>query len=436
MGMRLWAIVRKEFVQLKRDRRSLAMLIFLPVLWLVAFGYAVNFDVEELDVALVDEANNEASHAVREHLQDNSHFHMTDHTWNRNEAEEVLKNGEVALAVIIPEGYEWLSGDSGEENQPHILVDGSQLFSAQSAVRYFQEVWGEIQQERIEEIREDMQQSFTETDGELRLDLTDLPQFEELASVIPPEQLPAFRENFQSGLQDQIQQQLEKHADQVMEGFPDMSSVQPEVDVLYNPDMKTIHFMIPGLVGLVLIFITTLMTALGIVKERERGTLEQLVVSPLSSFELMLGKVLPYVVIALVDFLIVFAVGIWLFDVPFKGNFLPYFAVSLTFLVCSLGVGLLVSTVSNTQQQAMQLAIFTLVPQFILSGFVFPLEAMPWGVRWIAYLMPLTYYVPISRGVFLKGADIMAYVQPLLILSVFAVLLLVVATLRFRRKLG
>jgi ABC-2 type transport system permease protein len=172
------------------------------------------------------------------------------------------------------------------------------------------------------------------------------------------------------------------------------------------------------------------------VKEKERGTLEQLAVSPLSSFELMLGKVLPYVLIALVDFLVVFAIGVWWFDVPFKGDVLPFFAVSLAFLVCSLGIGLLVSTVSETQQQAMQLAIFTLVPQFILSGFVFPLEAIPWGIRWISYLMPLTYYVPISRGVFLKGTEMAAFVQPALILTGLAVFVILIASLRFRRKLG
>lgn len=436
MGKRLWAMVRKEFIQLRRDRRTLAMLIFLPVLWLVAFGYAVNFDIDKLNVAFVDEAGNESSETLAEQLQEDDHFRLSADNWNREEADEALKNGDVHAVVIIPSGYELLSTDSGGEDKPRILVDGSELFSAQSAVRYFGQFWGDVQKDRLEQLKSEMRQTMTETEDGMDLDLSAMPQFKELAQAIPPEKMAAFSEALQTGLQEQIGQQMGERVDEMMASFPDLSSAQPDVDVMYNPDMKTVDFMIPGLVGLVLIFITTLMTALGIVKERERGTLEQLVVSPLSSFELMLGKVIPYVVIALVDFLLVFAVGVWWFDVPFAGSLLPFLAVSLTFLVCSLGVGLLVSTVSETQQQAMQLAIFTLVPQFILSGFVFPLEAMPWAIRWISYLMPLTYYVPISRGVFLKGAEMMAYVQPALILSAYAVILLLVATLRFRRSLG
>lgn len=432
MGKRLWALVRKEFIQLKRDKRTLAMLIMLPVLWLVAFGYAVNFDIDELQVAFVDEANNDASETLLDRLQENEHFQLTGTNWTRDEAKEEMEKGEVDAAVIVPEKYELLSA----EHKPLVWVDGSELFSSQSFVRYFQESWSELLQEHLETIKTDMRESLTESDISMEIDFTKVPQFQELARVIPPEQLPEFRESLQGALQEQVQANIGERAEQMMDTFPDLSEVQPDVDVLYNPDMKTVDFMIPGLVGLVLIFITTLMTALGIVKEKERGTLEQLAVSPLSSFELMLGKVLPYVFIALVDFLIVFAIGIWWFGVPFKGELLPFLGVSLAFLVCSLGIGLIVSTVSETQQQAMQLAIFTLVPQFILSGFVFPLDAIPWGIRWLSYLMPLTYYVPISRGVFLKGTEMTAYVQPALILTVFAILVILAASLRFRRKLG
>lgn len=432
MGKRLWALVKKEFIQLKRDRRTLAMLIILPVLWLVAFGYAVNFDIEELRVAWIDEADNESSRKLWDHLQKNEHFQLIGTNWSRNLAKEAMEDGEIDAAVIIPKNYEWLSAKS----KPLVWVDGSELFSSQSFVRYFQEAWGDVQQDHFEAVKSDVWETMTETGGSMEVDVGQLPQFQELTREIPAEQLPHFHESLKRGLQEQIQDNLDNRIEQVMETFPDLSEVQPEVDILYNPDMKTVHFMIPGLVGLVLIFITTLMTALGIVKEKERGTLEQLAVSPLSSFELMLGKVLPYVLIALVDFLVVFAIGVWWFDVPFKGDVLPFFAVSLAFLVCSLGIGLLVSTVSETQQQAMQLAIFTLVPQFILSGFVFPLEAIPWGIRWISYLMPLTYYVPISRGVFLKGTEMAAFVQPALILTGLAVFVILIASLRFRRKLG
>jgi ABC-2 type transport system permease protein len=193
--------------------------------------------------------------------------------------------------------------------------------------------------------------------------------------------------------------------------------------------------MVPGLLGLVLIFITTLMTALGVVKEKERGTLEQLIVSPLTSFELILGKLLPYMIIASVDFLLVFAVSHFVFKVPFTGDLLSYLLVALLFLFASLGLGLFVSTVSQNQQQAMQLAVLMLVPQFILSGFVFPLEAMPWAIRFLAYLMPLTYFLPISRDAFLKGMSAWDHPLPFAALCLFAVFFLLIATIRFRRSL-
>lgn len=209
----------------------------------------------------------------------------------------------------------------------------------------------------------------------------------------------------------------------------------PEVDVLYNADLKSVHYMIPGLVGLVLIFITTLMTALGVVREKERGTLEQLIVSPLRPFELMLGKVLPYMIIATLDFAVVFAAGVYWFDVPFRGDLFSFILVALLFLFSSLGMGLLVSTVSQNQQQAMQLAVMTLVPQILLSGFIFPLEAMPWGIRWIAYVLPLSYFLPISRDVFLKGMSAWDYPLEFAVLAFFGVFFLLVATIRFRRSL-
>lgn len=436
MGNRLRALMWKEFIQLRRDRRTLAMLIFLPVLWLVAFGYAVNFDIDELDVAFVDEAGNEASGTLRQKLQEDDHFRLSGGNWHRNEAEEALKKGAVDVVLMIPSGYDFLSAAGEEIDPPRVIVDGSQLFSAQSAVRYFGEFWGEVHGDHLRKLKGELRETLTGVDEGADIERSKMPEVNELAQMLPPDERTIFLERIQDGIKEQMHQQINDRADELMASFPDFSAIQPDVDVMYNPDMKTVDFMIPGLVGLVLIFITTLMTALGIVKEQERGTLEQLVVSPVSSFELMLGKVLPYVIIALVDFLLVFAVGIWWFDVPFEGHVLPFFAVSLMFLICSLGIGLLVSTVSQTQQQAMQLAIFTLVPQFILSGFIFPLESIPWGIRWVSYLMPLTYFVPISRGVFLKGADVMAYVQPAFVLSVYATILILVATLRFRRKLG
>jgi len=177
------------------------------------------------------------------------------------------------------------------------------------------------------------------------------------------------------------------------------------------------------------------MTAVAIVRERERGTLEQLLVTPVGPLELMIGKIVPYMVIAFVDFLIVVACGVYIFDVPFAGNPGLLFLLSFAFLFVCLGMGLLVSTVSQTQQQAMQMAVFTLLPQILLSGFIFPLAAIPWAVRWVAYLAPLTYFLPIARGTFLRGegiGDVWLYV---VILIAYAIVIVSLAAWRFRRKL-
>ncbi len=208
-----------------------------------------------------------------------------------------------------------------------------------------------------------------------------------------------------------------------------------KTEILYNPDLRSANSMIPGLVGVVMVFIATIMTAVGVVRERERGTLEQLLVTPLSSTELMVGKIAPYVLISLVDLVIVVVAGVFIFDVPFAGNPWLLFGLSFIFLVACLGVGLLVSTVSQTQQQAMQMAVFALLPQILLSGFIFPLTAIPWGVRWIAYLLPLTYFLPISRGIFVKDLG-MAYLWPYAVILVgYAVFVVAVAAWRFRRRL-
>ncbi|OFW58636.1 MAG: hypothetical protein A2133_07875 [Actinobacteria bacterium RBG_16_64_13] len=209
-----------------------------------------------------------------------------------------------------------------------------------------------------------------------------------------------------------------------------------KMDILYNPDLRSVNYMIPGLVGVVMVFIATIITAVAVVRERERGTLEQLLVTPVSPMELMLGKIVPYMVIAFADFVLVMLCGIYIFHVPFAGNPALLLVLSLAFLFVCLGMGLLVSTVSQTQQQAMQMAVFTLLPQILLSGFIFPLAAIPWPVRWVAYLAPLTYFLPIARGIFVRGegiADVWVYV---IVLLAYATVIVSLAAWRFRRKLA
>ncbi|MFP3914501.1 MAG: ABC transporter permease [Actinomycetota bacterium] len=208
------------------------------------------------------------------------------------------------------------------------------------------------------------------------------------------------------------------------------------VEVLFNQGLETSAVLVPGLAGLILIFIGSLITSLGVVRERQAGTLEQLAVMPLGARDVFVGKIAPYFVVAAVDLVIVLGVGAVLFDVPFRGSFWLMGAGSLLFLFVTLGIGVLISTVSENQGQAIQLAIMTLLPQVLLSGLIFPLESMAAGVRWIGYLLPLTYFNQLARGVMLKDAPLEALLLPLGLLAALGVVVFGLAVLRFRANLA
>lgn len=208
------------------------------------------------------------------------------------------------------------------------------------------------------------------------------------------------------------------------------------VEVLFNPDLKTSWVMVPAIIGLILTFIGTIITSIGLVREREAGTLEQLAVMPIRPSQVILGKIVPYFLLAAVDLIIVTVLGMLLFDVPFNGNVLIFALGSALFLFVVLGLGVFISTVSQTTGQAIQTAFMLLMPQILLSGMIFPLEAMAAGVRWIGYLLPLTYFTMISQGVMLRDAPISSLWLPLVVLAVMAVVVFTGATLRFRRDLA
>jgi ABC-2 type transport system permease protein len=210
----------------------------------------------------------------------------------------------------------------------------------------------------------------------------------------------------------------------------------PAPEVLFNPGLDTSTIMVPGLMGVVLVFVGTIATALGVVRERQSGTLEQLAVMPFRPRDVLLDKLLPYLGVAAVDLAAIVAAGLLLFDVPFVGSPLVFALGALLFLFVTLGIGVLISTVSETQGQAIQLAIMTMLPQILLSGLIFPLQAMAPGVRWIGYLLPLTYFVQLARGVMVKGTPIEALLLPLGMLAVLGLAVLGLAVARFRRDLA
>jgi ABC-2 type transport system permease protein len=362
------AIAVKEFRELRRDRRTLAMLFLLPLLFLVVFGYAASFDVEEVPTVVVGSQTD----AVSKRLPPAFDVTSTDPDGDRAEVEHHLQRGEAVVGVVTA---------AASRGSVYVLIDGTELFAAQAALRGLAEL---------------------ETGG--------------------------------AGGNSTEQVQDGRNA----AGQDSQSAVTPDaqVEILFNPDLRTAVIMIPGLCGIILVFIGTIATALGVVRERQTGTMEQLAVMPFRPHDVFFGKIAPYLLIAAADMAIVVVVGMALFDVPFRGSVATFALGSLLFLFVTVGTGVVISSVSQTQAQAMQLAVMTMVPQFLLSGLFFPLYAMPWAVRWIGYLLPLTWFIKVARGVMVRGTPIDALWLPLLILAAMAAAVFMAATLRFHRDLA
>lgn len=337
----MWAMIVKEFRQVRRDHRTLAMMILMPVMLLVIFGYAASFDVSEIEVAVYGSA----ADSIAASLPDPPFTVVTvDPAGGRPEAIDRLRSATAVVAIVA------------DPAAPAVLIDGSQLFAARAAV-----------------------QGFTSLSGRL----------------------------------------------------PDLS-----LEVLFNPDLDTSAILVPGLAGLILLFVGVVITSLGVVKERQAGTLEQLAVMPLRPRDVFVGKIAPYFVVASLDMAVVLVVGSLLFDVPFNGSLLTLTAGAVAFLFVTLGLGVLVSSVSENQGQAIQLALMALLPQVLLSGIIFPLDSMAPGVRWIGYLLPLSYFNLIAKGVMLRGAGFSDLVLPFAVLAAMGLVVFGGAVLRFRGYLA
>ena len=342
----MWAMIVKEFRQIRRDRRTLAMMILMPVVLLVVLGYAASFNVPSIPVA----AAGPQAAAVARLLPAPFRVVRTRPGEGRAWATDELRDGHAAVAVLTGAG------------RPDLLIDGTQLFTAQATLSALSRI--------------------------------------------------------SAG------------------GRGGTAALKPRVTILYNPRLTTSYIMIPGLAGVVLVFVGTIITSLGVVRERQSGTLEQLAVMPLRPRDVFLGKIVPYFAIAAVDLAIVLAVGVAIFGVPFRGSAAVFALGALLFLFVTLGIGVLISSVSQTQGQAIQLAVMTLLPQMLLSGLIFPLASIAAGVRWIAYLLPLTYFNEVSRGVMLRAEPITALWPPLAYLALLGLIVGTLATLRFRAFLA
>jgi ABC-2 type transport system permease protein len=365
---RLRAVAVKEVRQLGRDRVTFGMIVGVPLMQIMLFGYAINFDVRNLATVVQDEANSSMS---RELISQLTATQVVDVRYTTNSSAEVdamLREGRVSMAVVIPRDFERrLQSDTRPVVQ--ILVDGSQ------------------------------------------------PSLSGVAAGIAT--LPM----------------LTRHGEGPYAGGKRMAPRRIEVRTLYNPEKRTAVQIVPALIGVILSMTMVLFTSGAIVRERERGNLELLIATPLSSLELMVGKLLPYMVIGLIQTSIILLVGLALFNVPVVGHLLDLYAAALLFILSTLGLGLFVSTLAQTQFQAFQLAFVTLLPSILLSGFMFPFEGMPTVVQWIAQVLPLTHFNVIIRGVMLRGADLPELWPQIVKLVVFLAVMLLIAVARFKKRL-
>ncbi|MDO4792190.1 MAG: ABC transporter permease [Buchananella hordeovulneris] len=489
------ALILKEFRELGRDRRTLAMLIALPVILLVIFGYAASFRVDQVSVAVVGPGAKDLSAEVasspvgQEHLR----IERVDETvpGTQEQARQLLERQEYDVVLVtlvddVPAAAISPAGQSHERplnERMHAYGDGSALFMAQAARSFVVELAAHDAQESLQSqldsltaLRADLEEMRGPLEN-LRSELTGLGEFApgsagapgapgaaDLLSVqgqvpgqtptagdpsrgvpsdsapgagqLPPGELPPGQADLAALLSKLGQVNLPALPD--LPDLPTVPNLEPEalVTVLFNPDLSTSWVMVPPLVGLVMVFIGVLITSIGLVRERETGTLEQLAVMPLRPADIILGKITPYFLLAVLDIAVVTVIALLLFRVPFEGSALLFAGGVFLFAFVVLGLGVFISSISHTTGQAIQTAIMMVVPQIILSGLIYPLETMPAWIRTIGYCLPLTWFRQFSLGVMLRGAGLETMWLPLAVLAGMAVTIFGAATLRMRFSLA
>ena len=374
MNSRLMSIVRKEFIQIFRDMRTLVMILIIPIMQLFLLGYSATSDVRNIPLAVLDQSRSYESRSLLNSYRAGDYFQIAYMVTSEAEIEQLIAAGDARAAVIIPPDYAQKLSQGGA--QVAFILDGSDPTSASTALSAAKL----ISQAHATEI---LAERFARSGMNLR--------------VQPP--------------------------------------VEARTTVWYNPDMISAHFMIPGVIGMILYAIAAILTATSIVRERERGTIEQLIVTPIRSWELIVGKLVPYVILGFLNTIEVLAVGHWWFGMPIRGDLGLILILSVVFLATGLGIGLFASTIANTQQEAMLTVWMTLLPSIFLSGFFFPLEAMPKVLQWISYLMPLRYYLVIIRALLLKGVGLEMIRYEVIAMLLFAVGIMTAAAMRFHKRL-
>lgn len=358
---RLLAIVVKELRQLRRDRLTFAMIVGIPVMQLVLFGFAINLDVRHLDAAVLDQADTARSRELVAQLGATQVIDLGRRVATPQEADALMRRGEISLVLVVPTDFETRL-EQGERPALQLVVDGTDQV-VQAAARQL-----------------------------ARFPLPDAAGWTRRVAPI-------------------------------------------EVVNFYNPGRRAPINTVPGLIGVILTMTLVLFTAIALVREREQGNLEMLIATPVSPWELTLGKVLPFVAIGLVQVTVVLLLGGWLFGVPVRGSLLALYLAALVFILASLSLGVFLSTLARSQFQAMQMAFFTFLPQILLSGFMFPFAGMPWAAQWLAELLPLTHFLRLVRGIMLREAGLLELWPALAALAAFTLVMLSLAVMRTHKRL-
>jgi ABC-2 type transport system permease protein len=369
--LRIREMVRKEFIQLFRDRKNRPILVLAPLIQLLVFGYVVNYDIKDVRVALLDQSLSRESRLLTDGFTASRIFRITHRPETPAQMEGLLLGAKVDMAIKIPPDFSSRIR-RGDTAAIQIIADGSMSNMASVRISYATTVLDRLNRELIRELHgRDLR--YGKIDGRIR--------------------------------------------------------------TWYNPNLDSQHFFVPGIVAFLVMLISLLLTSIAIIKEREKGTMEQLIVTPLKPIELIIGKTIPYTLIAIAQMVMVTLLALYWFELPLAGSVLALFWATCLFLLSTLGTGLFISTVSKTQQQAMMTTFFFILPFFMLSGFVFPIANMPIVVQWLTYLNPLRYFLVIIRGIFLKGVGLEVLWPQYAALAVLGAVVFVGAVGRFRKRL-
>lgn len=370
---RIKPIVRKEYLQIWRDKRSLSVLLLFPALLIMVAGYALNFDVKHISTAIFDQEKSSRTRAFIRNFGNNEYFDINYSVSSYKEVDELLNTGEAFAVIVIPPDFS-RNLESGNDATIQILVDGSNANTATNAIGY-------------------------------------------LSVVI---------QTFSSDLATIVLGKMGRELYLPIDFRP---------RIWYNPELSTAKFLIPGLIGFILMISAVISTSLSVVREKERGTMEQMMVSPLTTFEIIIGKTIAYLIIALIASVFVLFAGFVLFDVAVHGSLIWLYIGIFIFLIGGLGQGLLISTVTHNQQVAFMVSVFSsLLPSFLLSGFVFPVRSMPFVLQVISYLTPTKYFLVMVRSIILKGAGPAAFWDQLVYMTIFALIMIGISSIRLLKK--